>query len=97
MARITRACRPSTMRKLSVALAALTGAIALGVLYGLCWLVAMVAGGARGHMYLELFTSFETNPFMALLEGLVWWWAFGSLAGSLIALIYNALVALERR
>lgn len=97
MARITRACRPSTMRKLSVARAALTGAIALGVLYGLCWLVAMVAmvaGGARGHMYLELFTSFETNPFMALLEGLVWSWAFGSLAGSLIALIYNAL---ERR
>ena len=48
-------------------------------------------------MYLERFTSFEINPFMALLEGLVWSWVFGSLAGSLIALIYNALVALERR
>ena len=96
MTRMTVNCSDSSERKLSVVRAALTSSIALGVLYGLCWLVAMVAGGATGHMYLELFTSFETNPFMALLEGLVWSWVLGSLAGSLIALIYNALVALER-
>ena len=97
MARMTEECPPFSARRLSIARAAMTGSIALGVLYGLCWLVAMVAGGATGHMVLALFTSFETNPFMALLEGLVWSWVFGSLAGSLIALIYNALVALERR
>ena len=97
MARMTQECPPSSQRKLSVARAALTGSVALGVLYALCWLVVLVAGGAAGHMYLELLTSFETNPFMALLEGLVWSWVLGSLAGSLIALVYNALVALERR
>lgn len=97
MARMTQECSPSAAAKLSVVRAALTGSIALGVLYGLCWLVALIAGGATGHMYLELFTSFGTNPLMALLEGLVWSWVLGSLAGSLIALIYNALVALERR
>lgn len=97
MARMTQECPPSAARKLSIVRAALTGAIALSVLYGLCWLVAVIAGGATGHMYLELFTSFAASPVVALLEGTVWSWVFGSLAGSLIALIYNALVALERR
>ena len=97
MARMTQDCPPSSQRKLSVVRAALTGSIALGVLYLLCWLVALVAGAAAGRMHLELFTSFGANPFMVLLEGLIWSWVLGSLTGSLIALIYNALVGLERR
>ena len=97
MARMTQECPPSGARKLSIVLAALTGAIALSVLYALCWLVAVVAAGATGHMYLELFTSFETSPVLALFEGVIWSWVFGSLAGSVIALVYNALVGLERR
>ena len=95
MARITQECPPTSARKLSIVRAALTGSMALGALYGLCWLVAMGAAEATGHMYLELITSFESNAFMALFEGLVWSWVRGSLAGSVLALIYNPL-ALER-
>jgi hypothetical protein len=95
MAKVRRETDDSGRGKVGVAAAALTGSVTAGTLYVLCWLIAMVAGGAMRHFVLELFTSFGTSPALALVEGLVWSWVVGSLAGSLIALIYNGLA--ERR
>ena len=95
MAKVRAETAGSTNGRLGVAAAALTGSITAGTLYLLCWLIAVVGGGAMRHLVLELFTSFGTSPALALVEGLVWSWVVGSLAGSLIALVYNGLA--ERR
>ena len=97
MAKMTGQNAGSTRARLSIAGAALIGSMTAATFYVLCWLIAVVAGGAMGHLVLELFTSFETSPGLALLEGVVWSWVFGSLAGSLIALIHNGLLVRERR
>jgi hypothetical protein len=95
MAKVRLQPGDSATGRVGVAAAALTGSVTAGTLYLLCWLIAMVAGGAMRHFVLELFTSFGTSPVLALVEGLVWSWVVGSLAGALIALIYNGLA--ERR
>ena len=97
MAKMTGECSGSRAGRLSIAVAALTGSATASMFYLMCWLIAVMAGGTMGHLVLELFTSFETSPILALLEGVVWSWVVGSLAGSILAIIYNGLLALERR
>lgn len=97
MARISEECPAAEPKKLSIVRAALTGSLAASILYALCWLAALLAGGATGHMYLQLFTDHDPRSALALMEGAIWSWVFGSLGGSLVALAYNALAALEAR
>ena len=75
---------------------ALTGAFAAGIFYVICWLGAFLPIGRAPHMYLALFTSAETTSALALAQGLCWSLAFGLIAGSLIAFIYNLLAPLDR-
>jgi len=84
-------------RKANVLRFALTGALASGIFYLLCWLGAFLPIGPATHMYLALFTSAEINSGLALIQGISWSLAFGFIAGSLIAFIYNRSAFLDRR
>ena len=75
---------------------ALTGAMAAGVFYVICWLGAFLPIGPATHMYLKLFTNAEINSSVALVQGLCWSIAFGLIAGALIAFAYNLLAPLDR-
>lgn len=96
MATMTDEISSARVRKLSVARVALTGLLASGIFYVLCWLGAFLPVGVATHMYLQLFTDADIGSVAALVEGGVWSLVFGSLMGALIALIYNALGSIER-
>ncbi len=76
---------------------ALTGALAAGIFYVICWLGAFLPIGRVSHMYLALFTSADITSSLALVQGFCWSLAFGLIAGSLIGFIYNLLAPLDRR
>jgi len=76
----------------------LTGAIAAGLFYVLCWVGALILPiGPASHMYLQLFTSAEITSTTALAQGLCWSIVFGLIAGALVAYVYDLPGALERR
>lgn len=83
-------------RKLSVLRLALTGAIAAGIFFVLCWLGVLLPIGPATHMYIQLFTSAEMGSALALAQGLCWSVVFGLIMGALVALVYNALAWLDR-
>ena len=83
--------------KLSTLRLALTGALAAAIFFVLCWIGAQLPIGPATHMYLKLFTNADLSSGLALAEGVCWSTAFGLIAGTLIALIYNALAFLDRR
>jgi len=83
-------------RKTNVLRSALTGALAAGIFYVVCWLGAFLPIGPATHMYLALFTNADINSSLALVQGLCWSLGFGLIAGSLIAVIYNLLAPLDR-
>jgi hypothetical protein len=74
---------------------ALSGAIASGIFFLLCWLGAFLPVGPASHLYLQLFTSADPTTGLALAEGLSWSLVFGLVAGGLIALSYNLLARLD--
>ena len=84
-------------RRANVLRLALTGALASGVFYVICWVGAFLPLGPATHMYLALFTNAEVNSSLALVQGLCWSLGFGLIAGTLIALFYNLLASLDRR
>ena len=86
-----------TVRTIGAQRLAVTGALAAGLFYILCWIGAQLPLGPATHGYLTLFTNAEITTGRALVEGLIWSVAFGLIAGGLIALIYNALSFLDRR
>ena len=85
-----------THAKANVLRLALTGALAAGVFYTVCWLGAFLPLGPATHMYIKLFTNAEINSIVALVQGLCWSIAFGLIAGALIAFFYNLLAPLDR-
>lgn len=84
-------------RRANVLRLALTGALAAGVFYVICWVGAFLPIGPATHMYLALFTNAEVNSSLALVQGLCWSLGFGLIAGTLIAFFYNLLAPLDRR
>lgn len=97
MATIVNETALSHSHHLGVLRFALTGALAAGIFYVLCWSGARLEFGAATHRYLSLFTNAEISSGTALVEGVCWSIAFGLVAGALIALIYNALAFLDQR
>ena len=97
MASQTREAAYGTTRKLGVARLAATGGLAATVFYIFCWIGAQLPIGPATHMYLRLFTKAELNSGTALVEGGIWSLGFGLIAGTLIAIVYNALAPLDRR
>lgn len=87
----------ANLRKLNVARLALTGAIASGAFFVLCWLGVQFPIGPATHMYIQLFTNADVGSTLALVQGLCWSLVFGLVAGALIALAFNALAWLEQR
>lgn len=97
MATHANATAPTHSHRLGVLRLSLTGALAAGIFYVLCWSGARLEFGAATHRYLSLFTDAEISSGGALVEGVCWSIAFGLIAGALVALIYNALAFLDRR
>jgi hypothetical protein len=97
MATVTNDIETGTVRKIGVQRLALTGALAAGLFYLLCWIGAQLPIGPATHAYLTLFTNAELSTGRALVEGLIWSVAFGLIAGALVAAIYNAFAFLDRR
>ena len=82
--------------KLGVVRLALTGAIAAGIFFVLCWVGALLPIGPVTHMYIQLFTNAEMGTAQSLVQGLCWSVVFGLIMGALIALVYNALAWTDR-
>jgi hypothetical protein len=93
---ITTADRANPGR-LGVLRLAATGSLSAAIFFLLCWTGAVLGLGPLSHMYVALFTSAAVTSGLALLEGLCWSLVFGLVAGALIAAVYNALAALDRR
>ena len=85
----------SSQIRLGLSRCALTGAVVLAVLFGLCWLAAAV-GLTGSHMFVSLFTLAPMASSGALAVGLFWSLVSGGVAGVLVAIVYNALSFLAR-
>lgn len=83
--------------RIGIARLALTGAMFMGLFYILCWSGAALGILPVSHMYLQLFSDAPMSSTAMLVEGAIWSFVFGSLAGTLIALLYNALGRVDRR
>ena len=84
-------------RRIGVLRFAATGALFMGVFYILCWSGAALGIVPVSHMYLQLFSNAPMPSTAMLVEGAIWSVVFGLLAGTLIAVLYNALGSLDRR
>lgn len=85
MAGLTLAAPRAT---LSVVRSASTGAFASLILFALCW-AAAASGLVGSHALIGLFTLKAAGSTAALLEGGLWAWLGGGIAGVLIAHCYN--------
>lgn len=83
-------------RPLGAIRCAASAALALIVLFALCWVGAVVVEN-QSHMFIALFTTQPVTSTAALAEGLCWSLVFGALAGALFALFYNLLNRFDRR
>jgi len=99
MATIAHETAYSHTHNLGVLRFALTGALAAGIFYVLCWVGARFVPslGPAGHKYLTLFTNADPTSGTALVVGACWSIGFGLIMGALIALVYNALAFLDRQ
>ena len=85
MAGLTLAAPRAT---LGVARSASTGAFATLIFFALCW-AAAASGLSLSHAFVGLFTLKAAGSAAALLEGGLWAWIGGGIAGALIAHCYN--------
>jgi hypothetical protein len=78
---------------LSVNAAAVGLSVALLVLFVVCAVVQLVAPGLQAaHAWVGLFTTAPVLSFQAWIEGIVFSFVFGAIAGSVFTLVYNAAV-----
>lgn len=82
--------------KSNVLRSVITGALAAGVFFIICWIGAFLPIGSAPHMYVALFTNAQITSSVALIQGFCWSIVFGLIAGALISLIYNVLAPLDR-
>lgn len=75
---------------------AVASAAALSILFILCWVGAAFSVTSPSHMFVALFTLAPVESWYSLCLGIVSALVFGSLAGALLAWIYNALAPFER-
>lgn len=84
-------------RRIGVLHLALTAALSLTIFYLLCWIGAQTVLGPGNHMYLQLYTGAELSTGASLVEGLGYSFGGGLVMGAIIAFVFNALAALDRR
>ena len=87
---------PASGRSLSVLRSTVTGAIVAALLFVLCWIGTFIPFSSPTHAYIGLFTPAPMSSTQALAEGTCWSFAFGAVAGALVALVYNGLGGLFR-
>ena len=97
MATIANDVVTAAPRRIGVVRLAVTGALSATIFYVLCWIGAQTPFGPGAHMYLQLYTGADTSTGASLVEGAAWSFGGGLIFGTLIAYIYNALAALDRR
>jgi hypothetical protein len=85
-----------TAKPLCVLRVAVAGAATAAIFYGLCWLGSFLPVGPATHAYLSLFAGADITTLAALLQGICWSIAFGSITGGLFAVVYNAAAGLDR-
>ncbi len=97
MATTTNDVVTAAPRRIGVVRLAVTGAISATIFYVFCWIGAQTPFGPGAHMYLQLYTGADLSTGASLIEGAAWSFGGGLIFGTLIAYIYNALAALDRR
>lgn len=75
----------------------LSGAITAAVIFGLCWIGALLAYSGPTHAYVSLFTAAPIASGRAWVEGTAWSLLFGGLSAAVFGLVYNSVAAFERR
>jgi hypothetical protein len=83
-------------RRINVVRASAATGLGFAALMILCWIGAFIPFASPTHAYVGLFTPAELHSVRALMEGTLWAFLFGIVAGAIISLIYNSLAALER-
>jgi len=76
---------------------AATGAVLLGLIFVVCWILAISGMSGASHMYLSLFTVMPMNTASGLVVGGLCALASGAVLGALFAVIYNFFGFLARR
>ena len=84
-------------RGLGIARVAASAGISNLLVFILCWVGTFVPFSSPTHAFIGLFTPAETQSVTALVEGGLWALLFGILVGVVFALVYNALVGMDRR
>jgi hypothetical protein len=82
---------------LGVTRLAATGGISAGLMLVLCWIGTFLPVSGPTHAFVGLFTIAETQSVTALAEGTLWSLLFGTVAGAVLASVYNLLAGLDRR
>lgn len=87
----------SRSHRIGVMRLAATLGVGAALIFGLCWLGTFIPVSSPTHAYIGLFTSAQPDSGAALLEGSVWSFLFGALAGAVMAALYNLFGRLDRR
>lgn len=87
---------PPAPRRLALGRTAAVGGISMAALMILCWIGTFIPFARPTHAFIGLFSRAATQSVQALLEGTLWAFLFGLLAGAIVAIAYNAMAMLER-
>jgi hypothetical protein len=87
----------SAVHRIGVARLAATLGVGAALIFILCWLGTFIPLSSPNHAYIGLFTTAQSNSDAALLEGTFWSFLFGALTGTVLAVLYNLFVSLDRR
>lgn len=68
---------------------AVAGALTVGILFGLCWVGAIIWPEGPSHLFIGLFTAAPANSLLALLMGGCIALVSGAVTGILLAWSYN--------
>ena len=79
---------PRPAGRLSVSRVALATAITMTTIYILYWSAAFAGARELPHLYARMLRTADLSSAYALLEGLVWSWVGGVLAGTIAALAF---------
>ena len=86
----------SAPSRLNLVRCALTGAVALGAVFVLCWVGTAAGMAGSSHMFISLFTAAPVASAEALGLGLCWALVFGGVSGAFIAAAYTNFGFLDR-
>ncbi|MEQ1510079.1 MAG: hypothetical protein ABL909_06720 [Sphingopyxis sp.] len=84
-----KCCNGCSCDKLGIVHCAVTGGVALGIIYLACWLGAAFTAMPVTHSLITFFTTAPMTSTTALAVGLCWSLIFGAWSGLVLALVSN--------